>query len=129
MNRASTIATLAALTFGLAACDRANTPNTDRTAQSGGTTTTTPGAATPGSKAGRSSGQKVDDAAITARVKSALLAESNVPGTAINVDTAGGTVTLRGRVENQSQVERAVQTARAVDGVGNVVNQLTVGAG
>jgi len=125
MNRTATLATVVALALGLAACDRATTPTTDRTTQSG-TTGTAPGST---ANAGRSTGEKVDDAAITARVKSALLAESNVPGTAINVDTAGGTVTLRGRVENQTQVERAVQTARTVDGVGNVVNQLTVGAG
>ena len=74
-------------------------------------------------------GQRVSDAAITAKVKTALLAESGVPGTAINVDTAGGNVTLRGRVDNQRQVERAVQVARGVEGVREVVNQLTVGTG
>ena len=57
--------------------------------------------------------------------KTALLAESNVPGTAINVDTTEGKVTLRGKLDSQAQIDRAVQVARGVDGVRDVDNQLT----
>jgi hyperosmotically inducible protein len=73
-------------------------------------------------------GQAIDDAAITAKVKTALLAEKGVRGTDINVDTAQGTVTLTGRLADTSQVERAAQVAKEVEGVKTVLNKLTVGA-
>jgi hyperosmotically inducible protein len=61
-------------------------------------------------------------------VKTALLAEKGVSGTDINVDTAQGTVTLSGRVSEASQIERAGQVAKEVEGVKTVLNKLTVGA-
>jgi hyperosmotically inducible protein len=61
-------------------------------------------------------------------VKSALLAEQGVNGTAINVDTMQGNVTLTGRVPDQSQAERAVQVARGIEGVKAVDSKLSVGA-
>jgi hypothetical protein len=73
--------------------------------------------------------QGIDDAGITAKVKAALLAEKGVDGTAINVDTTKGIVTLSGRVPDASQVERAAQIARNVEGVTTVQNKLTAGAG
>jgi hyperosmotically inducible protein len=70
----------------------------------------------------------IDDAGITAKVTSALLAEQGVNGTAINVDTMQGNVTLTGRVPDQSQAERAVQVARGIEGVKAVDSKLSVGA-
>jgi len=73
----------------------------------------------------RSVGQALADAGITAKVKSALLARPDIDGSAINVDTERGRVTLRGQVPDEGQVDRAIQIARAVEGVKEVDSQLT----
>jgi len=78
---------------------------------------------------GSTLGRKVDDAAITAKVKAALLAANDVKGTAISVETDSGRVVLSGVVQDQAQVDRAVATARKVDGVVEVENRLMVGKG
>jgi hyperosmotically inducible protein len=70
----------------------------------------------------------IDDAGITAKVKTALAAEKDVSAVKINVDTAQGTVTLSGQVASQTEVDRALQVARGVDGVKSVENRLTVGS-
>jgi osmotically-inducible protein OsmY len=70
------------------------------------------------------------DGALTARVKTALLADDAVPGSSIDVDTQGGVVTLTGQVSNPAQAERAVSIARSIEGVQRVENRLTTrGAG
>lgn len=75
----------------------------------------------------RSAGQTVSDAAVTTKVKSALLQAPEVQGTNVNVDTVNGTVTLKGEVETQAQADRAVQIARSTEGVSRVDSQqLTV---
>jgi hyperosmotically inducible periplasmic protein len=74
-------------------------------------------------------GQKVDDAAITAKVKAALLAAENVNGTHISVETNSGRVVLSGMVPDQGQIDRAVATARNIDGVVDVESRLAVGKG
>src|SRR5690606_13102774 len=79
--------------------------------------------------ADRTAGQTVDDAAVTAKVKAALMAESGVDGTNINVDTVNGTVTLKGKVADKGMIDRAVQVAKGVEGVKDVVAQLSTGAG
>jgi hyperosmotically inducible protein len=62
----------------------------------------------------------VSDAAVTAKVKSALLQAADVKGTDVNVDTVNGIVMLKGEVETQAQVDRAVQIARNTEGVTRV---------
>lgn len=69
-----------------------------------------------------------DDAAITAKVKAAILAEPGLKSLQINVDTSGATVTLSGSVDNADLRERAKQIASATTGVKGVVDQLTVKA-
>lgn len=90
--------------------------------------TSAPDAAPGARPSNPTAGQGIDDATITAKVKTALLAEKGVSGTAINVDTAQGTVTLSGRVSDASQIERAAQVAKEVEGVKRVLNKLSVGA-
>lgn len=72
----------------------------------------------------RSSGEVVDDAVVTTKVKSALLAEKDVNSFDIRVETFNGTVQLAGFVESQWQIDKAVQVAAAVDGVQRVKNDL-----
>ncbi len=71
-------------------------------------------------------GEKIDDAAITAKVKTALIREPDLEALKINVDTADGVVTLSGTVDSRTKVNRAVQVAQAVQGVRSVDNRLTV---
>lgn len=94
--------------LGLAACERADNR------------ATAPGAV---EQSASRAGQAVDDTAITAKVKTELMAEKDVNGTAISVDTKNGQVTLTGTVP-PPQIARAEQIARKVDGVREVVNQL-----
>ena len=70
--------------------------------------------------------QSVDDAAITATIKGKLVADDELKAIDINVDTAGGVVTLTGAAPSATAVERATTIAKAVDGVSNVNNKLTV---
>ena len=78
---------------------------------------------------GRTVGQTVDDAAITAKVKGALLQADDVKGLSIDVDTVNGTVTLKGTVETQAQVDRAVSIAKVAEGAKDVRSELTVKGG
>lgn len=105
-------------------------PAASTTAQSSGPTTVPQTeVALAGPEASRSAGQTVSDAAVTAKVKSALLQAPEVKGTDVNVDTVNGTVTLKGQVETQAQADRAVQIARSIEGVSRVDSQqLTVKA-
>jgi hyperosmotically inducible protein len=59
-------------------------------------------------------------------VKTALLADADVKGTDISVETNKGEVMLSGFVGNQAQIDKAVQLASAVEGVKNVNNKMTV---
>lgn len=76
--------------------------------------------------ASKSAGQTVDDAAITSKVKAALLADPDVAGLKINVDTAKGKVTLKGEVKSLALWRKAESVARGVEGVQAVNNQLVI---
>ena len=66
----------------------------------------------------------VEDAAITGKVKAALIAAPEVSGTAIDVDTQGQVVSLQGTVEAARQ--RAEEIARKIEGVRDVRNSVVV---
>jgi len=70
--------------------------------------------------------QAVDDPAITAKVKTALLAEPGIPSADISVETVAGKVTLSGKVTDRTQAERAIQVAAMVEGVNGVDNRLAM---
>jgi len=65
-------------------------------------------------------GDAISDTWITTKVKSTLLYSTNVSGTAINVHTDDGVVTLSGKVNNESEQELAVELANNVRGVKEV---------
>ena len=69
-------------------------------------------------------GEVLADAALTARVKTALLADEPIPGERIDVHASGSTVILSGRVADAGQIERALGIARSIDGVTRVENRL-----
>lgn len=73
----------------------------------------------------RSTGQTIDDAAITARVKTEIAQTQGIgDAAAINVDTYRGVVSLAGFVDNEQQKRNAGQAAMRVAGVEKVFNNL-----
>lgn len=71
-------------------------------------------------------GNAVDDGIITAKVKSALLADPNIKSFDIAVVTRKGETQLSGFVNSQAQINHATELARAVDGVKSVANNMSV---
>ena len=71
-------------------------------------------------------GNKIDDAVVTTRVKSALLADTSIKSFDIAVLTRKGEVQLSGFVDNQGQVDRALEITRAIEGVGSVANDMSI---
>jgi hyperosmotically inducible protein len=67
------------------------------------------------------------DPAITAAVKALLLADPQVSGLRIDVDTKDSVVTLKGNVKTADEKTRAEDLAKGSKGVTSVVNQLKVG--
>jgi hypothetical protein len=67
------------------------------------------------------------DAAITAAVKSKLVADKGSSLVKINVDTNQGVVELKGTVDSERTKQRATELARQVEGVRKVVNNLKTG--
>ncbi|HEY3176932.1 MAG TPA: BON domain-containing protein [Candidatus Polarisedimenticolia bacterium] len=74
----------------------------------------------------RTIGEHIDDAGITARVKSRLLEDPLVKGLNIDVDTRAGVVFLTGSVRNETEKETAIQVARSTQGVKGVQANLSV---
>jgi hyperosmotically inducible protein len=97
-NRILTLAACAALAFGLGACSSTQTAST-----------------------------QVDDATITASVKSKLVADPAINPFNIDVDTNEGTVRLSGTVEKAEARAEAVRLARNTAGVVRVINDIEVG--
>lgn len=71
-------------------------------------------------------GNKLDGSIITTKVKTALLADEKVKSFDIAVVTRKDEVQLSGFVDNQSQMDRAVGVARAVEGVRDVKNEMSI---
>jgi osmotically-inducible protein OsmY len=68
----------------------------------------------------------LSDAGITTTVKAKLLGDTRVPGMKIDVDTKEGVVTLTGTVSAGTEKERAVELAKATNGVKSVVDRIKV---
>lgn len=68
----------------------------------------------------------IGDASITATVKTKLLADTDVAGLRIDVDTSDGVVTLTGEVNTAMEKEEAMRLAREVNGVKRVIDKLTL---
>ena len=79
-----------------------------------------------GTKTRESTGQYIDDSAITTKVKAAIFAEESLKTLQITVVTFKGTVQLSGFVDSSAQVSKAGQVARNVAGVRAVKNDLVV---
>ena len=71
-------------------------------------------------------GTKIDDASVTGRVKTALLADPDIKSFDISVVTFKGEVQLTGFVNSQAQIDLASQLASAAEGATSVKNELQV---
>ena len=78
------------------------------------------------SAAQRGTGEYIDDAAITTRVKTAFATDPQVKATEVQVETYKGTVQLSGFVESPESAARAAQLAKDVPGVTEVRNSMVV---
>ncbi len=67
-------------------------------------------------------GAKIDDSVITTKVKAEFISDPIIKSFDIGVVTRDGEVQLSGFVEDQIQVDRAIEVARGVEGVKNVLD-------
>lgn len=79
-----------------------------------------------GGKKYESTGEYIDDSAITTKVKASILGDSRLKTLQINVKTFKGVVQLSGFVDSSEMATRAVELARTVKGVKMVNNSLIV---
>jgi osmotically-inducible protein OsmY len=80
-------------------------------------------------RAQRASGeakQGASNAALTAKVKTALAGDVGLKTLKIDVDSDNGRVTLKGRVDSADTKRRVETVAQKIDGVRTVQNQLVV---
>lgn len=75
----------------------------------------------------RTVGSWVDDVMISSKVKSKLIANSEIKAGDIDVSSSQGVVTLIGRVSSKTIKDTAERTARGTNGVKDVHNELIVG--
>lgn len=98
MNKSSVL--MVVLLIGLAGC--AGTPTQDST------------------------GEYIDDASITTKVKSGMIADKQVSALHISVETIKGVVHLTGSADTRQEANKAATIARGVAGVKSVDNDIHV---
>lgn len=139
MKRATAIALTALFTLGLAACDRPSRtadksdPGREsvavRPSNDGASPRVEPQAANPpqpARSAEATAESPVVDAALSEKVRQALVKEHGLTARDLEVKTQNGVVTLFGKVDEKSDQERMMLVAMSVDGVRSVVSNLVV---
>ena len=71
-----------------------------------------------------STGQYLDDTAITGKVKAAIFQEPTLKSAEVNVETFKRVVQLSGFVSSQADIQKATMVARGVEGVASVKNDM-----
>lgn len=79
-----------------------------------------------GTSTSDSTGEYIDDATITTKVKTALINDPNVSALHISVETFKGAVHLTGTAETRDEANKATALARKVAGVKAVNNDIVV---
>jgi hyperosmotically inducible protein len=74
-------------------------------------------------------GIELDDTVVTTKVKTALLADADIKSFDLKVETRKGVVQLSGYVDSQAQIDRALATTAAVQGVSSIENKLALKEG
>ena len=75
---------------------------------------------------GETTGDKIDDASITAQVKSSLLSHHSTSALHTSVSTTDGVVTLGGIAKNDAEKSLVTKLATDINGVTSVVNNMTI---
>jgi osmotically-inducible protein OsmY len=70
--------------------------------------------------------EKIDDASITAQVKSALLSHRSTSALHTSVSTTDGVVTITGIAKNEAEKSLVTKLATDITGVISVVNNMTI---
>jgi hyperosmotically inducible protein len=73
-----------------------------------------------------STGEFVDDSAITTKVKTAIFRETTLKSSEINVTTYKGEVQLSGFVSSAASIDKAVAIAQGIAGVHNIKNNMQI---
>jgi hyperosmotically inducible protein len=79
-----------------------------------------------GSPTQESTGEYLSDTWITTKVKAALIDDSIVKATEVNVETFKGAVQLSGFVSSAEAMNQAVVVARGIEGVTSVKNDMRI---
>jgi len=73
-----------------------------------------------------STGQYIDDASITTKVKSDMVADKEISAFQISVNTFKGVVHLTGSADTRQEADKAATIARGVAGVKSVDNDIQI---
>ena len=73
-------------------------------------------------------GDKIDDASITAEIKSSLMSHHSTSALHTGVSTADGVVTVTGVAKNDAEKSLVTKLATDINGVTSVVNNMTIAA-
>jgi hyperosmotically inducible protein len=73
-------------------------------------------------------GEKIDDASITAQVKSSLLSHRSTSALKTKVSTTDGVVTVSGTAKNAAEKSLVTKLVTDINGVSSVVNNMTIAA-
>ena len=111
-----------ALFLFITGCNRQTETSTPSAPNTTSTSPTAPSPAAPSTTVGT----KIDDSVVTTRVKSALLSDPNIKSFDIAVVTRKNEVMLSGFVDNQAQIDRAIEITRGVEGVESVINKMSI---
>ncbi len=77
-------------------------------------------------KPDESTGEKIDDASITAQVKMSLLSHRSTSALKTKVETTDGVVTLTGPSKNAAEKALVTKLATDINGVGSVINNMII---
>ena len=71
-------------------------------------------------------GEKIDDASITAQVKSSLMSHRSTSALKTKVETTDGVVTVSGIAKNAAEKSLVTKLVNDIDGVSSVINNMTI---
>jgi osmotically-inducible protein OsmY len=77
-------------------------------------------------KADETVGEKIDDASITAQVKSSLLSHRSTSAIKTKVQTTDSVVTVSGTAKNDAEKSLVTKLASDINGVASVINNMTI---
>jgi len=82
--------------------------------------------ATTPAKPAETMGEKIDDASITAEIKSSLTSHRSTSAMHTGVSTTAGVVTLSGVAKNDAEKSLVTKLATDINGVTSVINNMTI---